>query len=70
MKISQTCFFWNLGVVGSLTEAGGLIGQVGAAAGVAAGAVAGAELARRAFSKWNFWRKYKHLSTQFDLVTT
>ena len=51
LKISQTCFFWNLGVVGSLTEAGGLIGQVGAAAGVAAGAVAGAELARRAFSK-------------------
>ena len=51
MKISQTCFFWNLGVVGSLTEVGGLIGQVGAAAGVAAGAVAGAELARRAFSK-------------------
>ena len=50
------------------------IGEVGAAAGVAAGAVvgavAGAELARRAFSKWNFWRKYKYLSTQFDLLTT
>ena len=42
-------FFWNLGVVGSLTNVDGLIGAVGAAAGAAAGGVAGAELARRAF---------------------
>ena len=40
--ISQTCFFWNLGVVGSLTIIGGLIGAVGAAAGAAAGAAVGA----------------------------